>query len=451
MRQLCDALREGILSGSIPAGSKLPSTRDAARELGTARNVAISAYEQLEAEGYLEGIAGSGTRVAQTGVTPARAEPRKRIDTALPSERKDVIDFASACGIPELTLFPYPKWRHCLLKAYDSASIGSFSFNDARGDERLRASLAELLFRTRGINCSPSQIFITQGITDALSLTTKFLRRKTGCAILEDPVLNSFKRVLAQSDFRVDYVPVDDSGLVSERIPISGEPRLCVVSPSHQFPSGTLLPISRRLELIERVAKTGGWIFEDDYDGDLRLRGLAVPPLFTLAPNRIFYAGTFNKSLFPAIRTGYLVVPEEYVEAFSLFRLGLSDWTGSIVSGALACFIDEGHYDRHLFTLKKEYRARRETVQRELAAAFGPMASVHGYEAGTHCRVSLPPADWQKSERHGIKVATIARYQADPKAKEGDANFRNDIVLGYGNLPGESIVKGISRMRTFLA
>lgn len=451
MRQLCDALRAGILSGSIPAGSKLPSTRDAARELGTARNVVINAYEQLEAEGYLEGIAGSGTRVAQTGATPGKIEPRKRSDGAPPAERKDVIDFASACGIPELTLFPFSKWRHCMLRSYDSASIGSFSFSDARGDGRLRESLAKLLFRTRGIECSPSQIFVTQGITDALALTTKFLRRKTDCAILENPVLNSFKRVIALSDYRVTYIPVDENGLEPEKIAGAGAPPLCVVSPSHQFPAGVLLPISRRLELIERVAGAGGWIFEDDYDGDLRLRGLAVPPLFTLAPNRIFYAGTFNKSLFPAIRTGYLVVPEEYVESFALFRLGLSDWTGSIVPGALAGFIDEGHYDRHLFALKKEYRARRETVQRELSAAFGQAASVHGCEAGTHCRVRLPPADWQKSEQRGIKVATVARYLVDPETASDGENFKNDIVLGYGNLPPESIARGIARIRDFLA
>ncbi len=457
-RQLCDGLRSRILRGDIPAGTRLPSTREAARTLEIARNVVMDSYEQLEAEGYLTGTTGSGTRVNPgVGLAP-RPTPRICSIPAAVSPSADTIDFASASGTPELGIFPFARWRRCLAEASGMAPLSSYSFTDIRGELPLRLALRDWLFRSRGIECDPSQIFITQGITDALSLVTGFLGRKSRTAVLENPVINSFRRVLSLAGYEVHQVPVDREGLEVSKIPPLPEQSLIVVSPSHQFPTGGILPISRRLELLSRPDAPNCWIFEDDYDGDLRLRGLPVPPIHTLAPDRVFYSGTFNKSLFPAIRTGFVIVPESCVEPFRLFRLGISDWTGSLSARALALFIEGGFLERHLLRLKRLYASRREILAGEISRTFGENAVVHGNEAGVHCSVLIgrpAPADparyWSRTREYGFKVATVARYLQRGDDDLDENPFSGHIILGYGNLDGEAIREGISRLREFYA
>lgn len=455
-RQLCDGMRSRILLGGIPAGERLPSTREAAKMLGIARNVVMDSYEQLEAEGYLTGTTGSGTRVNSGVGLARRPSPRVGPVPAAVSSPAGSIDFATAAGTPELGIFPFARWRRCLAEAAESAPLASYSFSDIRGELPLRAALRDWLFRSRGIDCDPGQIFITQGITDALSLVTGFLSRRSRTAALENPVINSFRRVLTLAGYEIHQFPVDAEGLVVSKIPPLPEQSLIVVSPSHQFPTGGILPISRRLELLSRPDASNCWIFEDDYDGELRLRGLPVPPIHTLAPDRVFYSGTFNKSLFPAVRTGFVIVPESCVEPFRLFRLGISDWPPSITARALSRFIEGGHLERHLLRLKRLYASRRETLAAALSSAFGEEATVHGNEAGVHCSALIgrpAPADparyWSRSAAYGVKVATVARYLQRDDGGRGESPFEGHIILGYGNLDGKTIEEGIARLFRF--
>lgn len=457
-RQLSDGLRSRILRGDIPAGERLPSTREAANNLGIARNVVMDSYEQLVAEGYLTGVTGSGTRVnATVGLAPRPYRRASPIPAAV-SGAADIIDFASASGTPELGIFPFARWKQCLAQASATAPLSAYSFADIRGEHPLRAALRDWLFRSRGIECDPGQIFITQGITDALSLVSGFLGRRSRTVVLENPVINSFRRTLTLSGYETHNAPVDAEGLIVSGIPLLPEQSLIVVSPSHQFPTGGILPIARRLELLSRPDIEKCWIFEDDYDGDIRLRGLPVPPIHTLAPDRVFYSGTFNKSLFPAIRTGFVIVPESCVEPFRLFRLGISDWAGSLTARALALFIEQGFLERHLLKSKRLYASRREILAGELSRAFGGSAAIHGNEAGFHCSVLLaqsgdadPVRYWARTEDCGVKVATVARYLARNGTEEDDCPYARHIVLGYGNLGEETIREGVARLHEFCA
>jgi len=474
VRQLCDALRSRVLAGTIPAGTQIPSSRTAAAELGIARNVVIESYEQLEAEGFLTGVTGSGTRVTELAsrlkktpnqsskrsegrtenTNPAPRTPAKK--NGIGTIRTPVIDFATASGTPDLATFPFRNWKRCIDKTLDAIGYADLSFTDIHGDLSLRQELAALLFRTRGIQCEPDQLFVTKGTTHSLSLVAQFLRKRTARATLEDPLLNSFKRILTAAGYTLSYVPVDENGLQTDQLQASTEPYLSIVTPSHQFPSGGILPIARRLELLERVRESCGWIFEDDYDGEIRLRGVPIPPILTLDRERVFYAGTFNKTLYPAIRTGFLIVPEAMASAFASFRLGHADWPDGITGRALALFIREGLYERHIWNLRKLYRARRDALIEGIAEQFGDTVSVHGTEAGCHCRLSFKdpakvPGDWNAALSEGVQVATVARYLHERNERLAPKSpFSRDIILGYGNLDEESIATGLRALRKFM-
>lgn len=489
VRQLSDGLRARILDGRLTAGSKVPSTRDAAASLSVARNVVLEAYEQLEAEGYLEGIAGSGTRVADiTGSArlPARlargqeARPMTviaaRTQTGSPTRAPAIdVDFATACGVPEPSVFPVAAWKRCVAASAADVALDGLAFPDARGHEGLREELSSLVYRSRGIACGPERIFVTRGTTHALSLVARYLRPRSSLAVIEDPMLNSFRRLLARFSFGVECVPVDEAGLrvdalrgaVSRsRAGIDREGRngfgargcLTVVTPSHQFPSGVILPVSRRLELLDFAASSNGWVFEDDYDGELRLRGVPVPPILCLDPSRVFYAGTFNKTLYPALRLGYLIAPDREVEPFAAMIRAHAEWPETLASGALASFIGEGAYERHLRTLRKLYSRRRAALEESVARRFGDVYAVKGSEAGCHCRLSPTQegssriVDAARALSSGVAVAEVAHYLDAKRAVrarargDGTAAFLGDLLLGYGNLDEATIDRGIATL-----
>lgn len=465
VRQLCESLRSRILEGSIPAASRLPSSRILATELGVARNVVTVAYEQLEAEGYLQGRAGSGTMVTALGRlagergfhgSGARMSASRGASMDAGSGLRplgDVVDFSSACGIPDIESFPFAAWKRCVAEAMDAASSRELSAADPRGDSGFRERVSDLLFRTRGLSCEPERIFATRGITHAFSLVSRFLRARTERAMLEDPMLNSFKRVLRLSGYRVDYLPADEDGLDPGSMPPGREPTLSVVAPSHQFPLGGILPVARRLELLAAVRERNGWIFEDDYDGELRLRGLPVPPLAGMDPERVFFASTFNKTMFPALGAGFVVAPGSLAEAFATFRLGISECAEAIPGRALASFIAGGQYERRTMRLKRLYSARRGRAASCVTALFGGAASLRGAEAGCHCRLDLgalaPEVKaWERAPGAGFKVPAVARYLSGPVSSA--ARFAGDVLLGYGNLDEERIGAGLSRLKAFL-
>ena len=439
-QQACGQLRSLILSGQLRANERLPSTRQLAQDWAVSRNVVIETFEQLVAEGYLSALVGSGTRVAP--VNPLLASQPELFPPAPPAIHPDMIDFAAASGTPDLDTFPHAAWRSCQNRAWDGLSAPELGFGDSRGDIQLRSALAPWLLRSKGLSCHLEQIFLTTGITAGLALVGGFLRHRLDTAVLEEPGLASLRRTLLTQGYQLQTAPVDETGLRPQDLAASTQGRLWVVSPSHQFPTGALLSIERRQAVLAQLAQEKGWLFEDDYDGDLRLKGSPVPPLATLDPQRVFYAGSFNKTLFPSLRSGFLVVPVELVAPLMKFRESRADWPATATQRTLAQFLAGGFYDRRLAQLRKLYQQRRDFLDRSLQDRWGTSAALRGAGAGAHGWMIAPSPlpDRFSNGAANIRVARLADYARDKPP------WTNAILLGWGNLDLDKIKRGLDRL-----
>lgn len=439
-QQATSSLRSLILDGHLAAGERLPSTRQLAQEWGVARNIVIETFEQLVAEGYLIAAVGSGTRVA--AITTRLLPIPQAIPTFSPALLPDQIDFAAACGTPDLDSFPMTTWRSCQNRVWDGLTASELGFGDSRGDTSLRQALAPWLWRSKGLTCHPEQIFLTTGITAGLAAVSGFLRHRLQTAVLEDPGLVSLRRCLVERGYSIQSALVDEAGLSPQDLSPSNQGRLWVISPSHQFPTGALLPIERRQAVLAQVNQENGYLFEDDYDGDLRLRGSPVPPLATLDPLRVFYAATFNKTLFPGVRSGFLVVPFSLIGPFMRFRESRSDWPATLTQRTIAQFIANGHYDRRLAQLRKLYIQRRDFLEASMQNLWGSECVLRGAGAGAHGWVNPPqPLDSRFfNGQADVRVAKLADYAHHKQSWE------NAILLGWGNLDTAKISRGLERL-----
>ena len=456
--QLCDQIRRLIETGAMPRGTRLPATRSLAKELGIARNVAIEAYEQLIAEGYLVGRVGSGTFVAEgisasAGVRTAGSRiPFDRMRVAGPAVREapkggkgrdGVIRFAT--GVPDLERFPRGRWARYLKEA---AAECAFDYGDVRGEEALRQEIAAFLFRSRGMRAEPDRIMITGGSSDGFDLAARALRPWFDSVFLEDPTIEITSHIFDRTGYRIEPVPVDDSGMRVHEIGSFPEGRLMVLTPSHQYPTGGILSIQRRLHAVRLVEKAGACIVEDDYDGDFRLKGVPIPPLCTLAPERVIYAGTFSKTLAPGLRLGFLVLPGGLAGTFAEFREAANLRMPAAPQLALARFIRDGHLERHIYRMRTVYRNRRSLLIEALNRHFGGRAVIRGDEAGMHLLVEFPhlaeAPDWSQAAEYGVVVEPVEDYCMVRGLRT------RQIVLGYGNVRECDIEPGIERLNRFV-
>jgi GntR family transcriptional regulator/MocR family aminotransferase len=454
--QLCDQIRRLIEVGEMARGTRLPSTRQLARELGIARNVAIEAYEQLIAEGYLVGRVGSGTYVAE-GIADSAVpgafrasgagEPGGGPDASGARKngaaRGDVIRFSP--GVPDLERFPRRRWARYLKEAAEACSC---DYGDVRGEEALRVEIAAFLLRSRGMRVGPDRIMITSGSSEGFDHVARALRPRFGSVFLEDPTIEITGHIFGRAGYRIEPVPVDESGMrVHEigKIPPDG---LMVLTPSHQYPTGCILPVQRRLQAVRLAEEAGSYIVEDDYDGDFRLKGVPIPPLYLLGPERVIYAGTFSKTLAPGLRLGFLVLPGGLTGTFAEFR-ELANLRPPVQQQiALARFIRDGHLDRHIYRMRTVYRNKRAMLIEALHRHFGNRAVIRGDEAGMHLLVEFPflreAPDWSRAEEYGVAVDPVEDYCM----RRG---FRTrQIVLGYGNIRERDIEPGIERLSRFV-
>jgi len=473
--QLCDQIRRKIENGDIPVGARLPSTRLLAKELGIARNVAIEAYEQLTAEGYLVGRHGSGTYVAE-GISPSvglrgvfgsrdtqgqrdtlgrrdavgQRAPYARTPAALSatrvssaSARDGVIRFAT--GVPDLEHFPRGKWARYLKEA---ALDDACDYGDVRGEESLRLEIAAFLLRSRGMRVDPDRIMITGGSSEGFDLAARALRPRFDSVCLEDPTIEITGHIFGRAGYRIEPVPVDESGMRVHEIAALPPGRLMVLTPSHQYPTGGILSIQRRLHAVRLAEEAGSYIVEDDYDGDFRLKGVPIPPLHTLGPERVIYAGTFSKTLAPGLRIGFLVLPGDLTGPFAAYREAANLRPPAAPQIALARFIRDGHLERHIHRMRTVYRNRRALLIEALRRHFGERAVIRGDEAGMHILAEFPDLpeapDWTGAAACGVVVEPVEDYCV----RRG---FRTrQIVLGYGNIRDRDIEPGIERLSRFV-
>ena len=422
-QQLRDAIRRGVLR----AGTPLPSTRVLAGDLSVSRGVVVEAYAQLVAEGFLVARTGSATRVAQVAHHDPPAPPEPRVPPP--------VRFDFRVEAADLSAFPRRAWLAALRDALAEAPDLAFGYGDRNGAPALRATLAAYLGRARGVAAEPDLVVVTTGITQAVTLLARALRRSGVERVgVEDPGFPVHRLVFAREGLRVVPLPVDGDGLVVAALD-GANVGAVLTTPSHQFPLGMALTPERRAGLMEWAAARDGWVLEDDYDGEYRFDREPVGALQALAPARVVYLGSASKTLAPALRLGWAVVPPGLIDAVGDAKVLADSGSPQIDQLALAGFIERGELDRHLRRMRGSYRRRRDALVAGLAEHL-PDLTLEGIPAGLHVATRLPG--------DVVLGPLLERAWA---AHVGVLGFEHGgvarLLLGYANLPEPSVAPGV--------
>lgn len=449
------ALRDAILGGALSAGAVLPGTRGLATELGIARNSVIYAYEQLAAEGYVHpSRQGTVVSAVAQAVVVRRVPVSHRREGGL-SQRVRGLDRRRTPqddlrpfmpGVPALDAFPLALWQRALDRAGGGLDRDDLGYRYAMGEPELRQAIATYLRAARGVRCDSDQIVVTTGTQDSLTVCAQILADVGDRAWIEHPGYGGARIALAQAGLALVPVTVDADGMnPPEHYWQAHRPKLIYTTPSHQYPLGSVLSLTRRMALIEQARRHGAWILEDDYDSEFRHDG---PPLAAMqglvedAP--VVYLGTFSKSLFPALRLGYIVLPPAWVEQ-------AEGVLGALVRGgrvadqrALAAFINEGHFTTHLRRMRKLY-AERQTALRQALQKHGAWSgAILGGQCGMHLTLSLPQVSDQRvadaAWQRGLSPRPLSAYST------GGVGGFNGLVMGYANTQADHMERHVRRL-----
>lgn len=455
--QITRALQRSIRDGVLRPGSRLPSHRQLAGELGCARNLVVLAYEQLILEGYLIARSKAGTFVSpdlpSVPLVDGRSQRRFRGEhqrvTAARQARsitahigRNAVDFAY--GICE----PDPRVIRQLRASFSTAlRKGTIGYGDPAGDFRLREQIVERLRGTRGIVCSPSQVVVTNGTQQALDICARLFLRQGDRAVVEDPGYEAARAAFATAGATILPVAVDEDGIDPTKLPRRGQVRVLYVTPSHQFPTGVILSAARRHALLTWARRMRAVIVEDDYDGELRYQGQPLKALAALDPRAdVIYCGTFSKSLFPALRLGYMVLPASLADA-AIDAKWLADRGSSILlQHLLRDLMASGEYDRHLRRMKRRYLLRRDILVRALTRHLGANVEIAGAASGLHLVAWLPRLPVNdldtlvaRCAARGVGVYSLARHAVRRLPKSG-------LMLGYGLIEPDAIERGVREL-----
>lgn len=477
-KQLLSRLKHAILEGRLPAGARLPASRTLAEDLAVSRNTVSIVYDQLAAEGFIVPHR-LGTRVAQLSLdphfaaeaakqkaealtlppaldepatTPAASRRIQRLPSTRHAARADETPLPFTPGVPALTRFPASTWRRTLERVMREAQPRHYHYGDPLGEPALRDAIAGHLRISRGVRCDASQVVITEGAHEALILCVRLLTDPGDTVWMEDPGYRGAKAAFHSSDVRLQALRVDDEGIViPEGLWETSPPRLVYVTPSHQYPLGSVLSASRRLDLIAQARRHGAWILEDDYDSEFRHQGEPIAAMQGMVPDSpVVYVGTFSKTMFPALRLGFLILP-------TALATQARDALDELLRGghrfeqlALADFIRSGQFARHLGRMRRLYRERQTALRDALARYFDPAYAVIGERCGLHLTVRLDPAFPDKAivaaaQREGIGPRALSSFALDPQPTD------NGLVIGYGDTDASRIPGLIKRLAAIVA
>jgi GntR family transcriptional regulator / MocR family aminotransferase len=434
--QLEDGLRDAVRTGRLPAQARLPATRVLAADLGVSRRLVVDTYAQLLAEGYLLARRGSGTFVAETA--HAASEPPVE-----PSPDAPALDFFP--GYPDLALFPRRAWLRATREVLNTAPDRAFGYPDPRGAPELRQAIAVHVRRVRGVAADPGAIVICSGSAQGFALLARALAGPR--MAVEDPGLPPHRAILAANGASLVPLPVDENGARVDELPrlaVGGRIDAVLVTPAHQSPTGVALSPARRAALLAWAGEHDGLIVEDDYDAEYRYDRQPLAAMQGLAPDRVIYMGTVSKTLAPALRIGWLVVPTRLVDAVVGAKVLSDGGCPTIDQLALARLLESGAYDRHLRAARRRYRVRRDALVAALERHV-PTARVTGLAAGLHAIARMQrPVD-------GVALFAAARRRSVGVYPLGYSYMRampvhDGLILGYANLAEPAIAEGVRRL-----
>lgn len=454
-------LRDAITQGHLKAGARLPGTRPLARELGIARVSVESAYGRLEQEGLVRRRSGSGTFVSPRPLAapnPGRTKPQL---VALRLSRRGAAIFAGGgCvddpgvrpfggGRPDLRAFPVALWNKTLVSAARADSLALLDYGDRAGLRQLREAVAAHLVTYRGVQCDPGQVLILTSSQQALDLAARVLLDPGDFVAMENPGYRGAATAFSAAGANLHSIGVDADGMmVSELSKAPGTSRLVYVTPSHQFPLGATLSRPRRAELLAWAEQADAYIIEDDYDGDFRYRGEAVPALQGMdRQGRVLYVGTFSKTMFPSIRLAYLVLPAPLVAAFTVARSVVDGHTGQLMQAAMASFMEDGHFAAHMRSMRSLYSARLEALQQEVATRLQGHVKLLGTDCGLQIAAQVVEAPRFDAVHARATEAGLLLPRLDEFYDRRPLGLKPGWVIGFAALTPAEIRDGVRTLQ----
>jgi GntR family transcriptional regulator / MocR family aminotransferase len=461
-RWLYAALRHEILAGRLRTGARLPATRDLARQYHLARGTVVSAFEQLKAEGYVEGTVGAGTYVSKT--LPAQMLPDTRpFQVQSRSSRKTKRAFSDySCRatlfpnyeirpirafrshLPALDRFPTAIWGKITARCWRDVSRTLLMGCDPLGYPRLRKAVAEYLSNSRGVNCVPEQVAIVSGLQEALDIAARIFLRPGDQVCLENPGYAGAALAFQAYGAKIVACDLDDEGIRLEQLPRRGV-RLLYITPAHQFPLGTTMSVARRLQVLEWARKSSSVIFEDDYDSEFRFSGHPIPALQGLDRHGlVLYAGSFSKVLFPGLRLGYLVLPPDLVNVFEAAKSLTSRHSQIVDQVVLSEFIMEGHFARHIRRMRQLYGERLSILLESAGRHLAGLLTISDVEAGLQtvgwlCDGLIGEPVAAAAGRRNVDVTPVSRYRVERAIPEA-------LQLGFAAIDEDEIRRGVKEL-----
>ena len=456
-QQLFQRIKQAILAGKLAAGTRLPATRQLALDLCVSRNTVIAVWAQLQAEGFLLSDR-QGSRISNMVQLPAECLSdasseitlSPRIAQLRSSHRAFSQEMALRPGVPSLAHFPLAQWRRALNRVMLHQPQQLLGYGDPLGERTLREALAQHLALVRGVRCTPEQIVITEGAQQALTLCVSLLSSPGDIGWVEEPGYRGAKAAMRLGGMRIEPVAVDAQGLAAQ--PQDWQlrtPRLIYTTPTHQYPTGAIMSAPRRLALLAAAREHQTWIIEDDYDSDFRYSGEPIAAMQgMMQPTPVIYVGSFSKTLFPALRLGFMVLPQQLLAALRPALHELLRGGNRPEQQALALFLRSGDFSRHLSKMRRLYRQRQATLRQALHQTFGAQIALLGGECGMHLVLLLA-----EDQNDMALVDRLIQSGYAPGALSGfylGENTQQGLVLGYGNTSTSQIKAGVAQLARLL-
>jgi GntR family transcriptional regulator / MocR family aminotransferase len=442
--QLYQYIRKEIEIGGIEPGSILPSIRYLSQHLNISKNTIENAYQQLIAEGYVESQPRSGLKVLPLEQPLVSLQPYvKSVKSSVNLKKKSYL-YNFLYGDIDYEHFPMKNWKRCLQEAMSEES-DLFMYGDRQGNYNLRSEIANYLFQARGVSCNPEQILICSSTQYAISLICQWLSLNGEPIAMEEPGYDGVRTIFENFGCDIRTIPLESDGIDVSNLNEKNT-KVAYITPSHQFPYGMVLPIQKRLNLLEWAYLNGSYIIEDDYDSEFRYLGQPIPALKALDANdRVIYLGTFSKSFLPTLRLSYLVMPTSLMDVFQKQIGKYSQSSSPLFQKAMYLFMKEGHFERHVRKMRTVYQGKHKALIQAIETFMGDRVEVIGQRAGLHILLNVKEKNdvdlIEKAERHGVKVYNTEKYWFNESSESSSI-----IMLGFGGLTEQQISEGIKRL-----